>query len=60
MLSEIPVYGLIGLVPLIDTDPDLARNPWGDNESTVGLTSNRLLGDLRTIFEGEYPDYRDH
>ncbi len=60
MLNEIPAYGLIGLVPLIDTDPDLAKDPWGDNESTVGLTPDRLLGDLRTVFEAEYPGCRDH
>jgi len=51
---------LIGLVPLLDTAPDLADNPWGDNESTIGLTPDRLLGDLRTVFEGKYPDCRDH
>lgn len=59
-LNEIPAYGLIGLVSLLDTNPDLADNPWGDNESTIGFTLDRLLGDLRTVFEGKYPDCRDH
>jgi acetyl esterase/lipase len=51
---------LVGLVPLLDTAPDLADNPWGDNDNTIGLTPDRLLGDLRTVFEGKYPDCRDH
>jgi acetyl esterase/lipase len=48
------------LVPLIDTDPDLADNPWGENEGTLGLTPAPLLGDIKTIFEGEHPNFRDH
>ena len=47
------------MVPLLDTAPDLAENPWGDNDSTIGLTPDRLLGDLRTVFEGKYPDCRE-
>lgn len=58
--NEEPAYGLIGLVPLVDTDPDLADDPWGDNEGTIGLTPDRLLGDLRTAFEGQHLDCRDH
>ena len=48
------------MVPLVDTDPDLADSPWGDNEGTVGLTPNRLLGDLGTVFEGIDPLLRNH
>ena len=55
-----PAFGLIALVPLIQTDPDLADNPWGENESTLGLTPDRLLSDLKTTFDGKYPDCRDH
>lgn len=55
-----PAYGLIVLVPLVMTDPDLADNSWDENESTVKLTSDRLLSDLRTTFEGKHSDRRDH
>jgi acetyl esterase/lipase len=48
------------LVQLINTDPDLADNPWGENEGTPGLTPNRLLGDLKIAFEREDPDFRNH
>ena len=51
---------MIALVPLINTDLDLADNSWGENESTLGLTPDRLLGDLKTTFEGRHPDYRNH
>jgi acetyl esterase/lipase len=51
---------LITLVPLINTKPDLSNNPWGENESTLRLMPNRLLGDLKTVFEGKHPDCRDH
>jgi len=54
------VYGLIGLVPLLNTASDLADNSWGDNESTIGLTPDHLLGDLRTVFKEKYPDCRNH
>ncbi|KAK5074561.1 hypothetical protein LTR70_010157 [Exophiala xenobiotica] len=57
--NDEPVYGLIALVPLIDTDPNLADDPWGDNENTVGLTSNRLLSDLEAAFNDD-PRFRDH
>ena len=55
-----PVCGLITLVPLTNTDPHLADDPWGENETTIGLTPDQLLGELRLAFEGEHPDYRDH
>lgn len=55
-----PAYGLIVLIPLVMTDPDLADNSWDENESTVKLTSDRLLSDLRTTFEGKHSDRRDH
>ena len=42
------------------THPDLANNPWGENESILGLTPDRLLADLKTAFEGEQPGCRDH
>ena len=49
---------MINLVPLVDTEPDLSDNPWGENEKTPGLRPNRLLDDLKTLFEGEHPDFR--
>lgn len=55
-----PVYGLITLVPVINTDPDLTNDPWGKNERTVGLTPEQLLEDLKLVFQGELPDDRDH
>jgi len=58
--NEQPAYGLIALVPLVDTNPDLASNPWGNNENSPGLTSHRLLDDLKAAFEGENPGWRDH
>jgi hypothetical protein len=36
------------------------RQPMGENESTLGLTPNRLLDDLKTTFEGKHPDCRNH
>ncbi|KAF2789424.1 alpha/beta-hydrolase [Melanomma pulvis-pyrius CBS 109.77] len=55
-----PAFGLIGIVPLIATDPVLANDPWGENESTLGLTPDRLLAQLKTTFDGEQPGCRDH
>lgn len=55
-----PAYGLITLVPLTDTDPDLTDKPWGENQNSLGLTPDRLLGDLKTTFEEKHPDSRDH
>jgi len=55
-----PAYGLIGIVPLIVTNPDLADDPWGENDNTLGLTPDRLMGDLQTAFQGQEPDCRDH
>lgn len=55
-----PVYGLIALVPLIDTNPNLADDPWGDNENTIGLTPDRLLSDLNAAFKDDDPRVRDH
>ncbi|KAK5083833.1 hypothetical protein LTR05_006339 [Lithohypha guttulata] len=57
--NDEPVYGLIALVPLIDTDPNLAGDPWGDNENTVGLRPTRLLSDLNAAFNDD-PRFRDH
>ena len=47
----------MSLVPLFDTDPDPAANPWGENVHTVGLEPDRLLEDLEKAFNG---DGRDH
>ena len=33
-----PAYGLTALVPLVVTDPDLADNPWGENEHSRAQT----------------------
>ncbi|KAK5069426.1 hypothetical protein LTR51_008676 [Lithohypha guttulata] len=55
-----PVYGLIALVPLIDTNPNLTDDPWGDNENTTGLTPDRLLSDLNAAFQNDDPRVRDH
>lgn len=55
-----PVYGLIALVPLIDTDPNFADNPWGENENTIGLTSDKLQRALDAAFRDEDPQFRDH
>jgi hypothetical protein len=52
-----PPYGLITLVPLINTDPDLWSNPCMRSGRTPGLTPNRLLGALK---RGKHLDYRDH
>ncbi|KAK5074437.1 hypothetical protein LTR70_010238 [Exophiala xenobiotica] len=54
------LYGVIALVPLIDTNPDLAASPWGENENTIGLTPRRLLEDLDAAFRDEDPEFRLH
>jgi len=54
------VYGLIILVSLVNIDLNLNDDSWGENESIFGLTPDRLLGNLKTTFEGKFPDYWDH
>lgn len=57
-VEDSPVYGLIAIVPLLDTCPNLADKPWGDNEYTVGLTPAQLLADLAIAFSGMGPAVR--
>lgn len=54
------MYGLVALVPVTNTNPDLANDPWGENKNTVGLTPDRLLRDLSAAFQNESPDFRNH
>lgn len=54
------LYGIIAVVPLIDTDPNLAAGPWGKNENTIGLTPRRLLADLDAAFRDKDPGFRVH
>jgi acetyl esterase/lipase len=58
--NEEPVRGLITLVPVVNTHPDITDDPWGKNEKTTGLTPDELLGDLTLAFKREHPDDRDH
>ena len=57
--KEKPVYGLVLVVPLVDTCPDLAVDPWGQNPISFGLTTNRLLNELDERFGGLSGDRRN-
>ena len=45
------------MVPVVNTDPDLADNPWGENKNTIRLTPDQLLGDLGQAFDGGPGDH---
>ena len=43
---KIPVYGLILVVPVPDTNPSYAEDTWGEIMDSLSLTPLRLLGEL--------------